>query len=217
MRRLAAVLLLACALPAAAQDLPDLPGLDDFLPEPTRYLAGYINAQYGNATPFGSHWGDKASGFATSGALSLSASKRVDEILSYGGEVYYAPAHAGRQQEDLEVRVMGIYPFVRASFPSGNKTWYGILGAGVYQWSSPAYTLAGTRYGSQSASSLGANLGLGVNVPFWWGTRAGVDLRWHHIFNMNGTSLDLGSVDTYNVMFSVQYNLWRERAKPATP
>jgi hypothetical protein len=212
-RRLAALLLL-CALPAAAQDLPDLPGLDDVLPEPTRYLAGYINAQYGNATPLGGHWGDKSAGFRTSGALSLSASKRVDEILSYGGEVYYAPGHPSRQYEGLETRVIGLYPFLRASFPSGNKTFYGILGAGVYQWNAPAYTAVGVRFASQSGSSLGMNLGGGVSIPFWWGTRAGADLRWHHIFNMNGTTLDLGSVDTYNVMFSLQYSLWKERKKP---
>ncbi|HAU90502.1 MAG TPA: hypothetical protein DCW72_09915 [Elusimicrobia bacterium] len=215
MRLLApALLLLCCAAPAAAQELP---GLDDMLPEPTRYLAGYINAGLGKATPFGSHWGDKGSGFASSAALTLSVSKRVDEILSYGGEVYYAGSHVNRQLEDLEVRVMGLSPFVRASFPSGNKTYYGVLGAGVYQWNSPAYTAEGTRYPSQSGSSAGLDLGTGVSIPFWWGTRAGVDLRWRHIFNMNGGGLDLGAVDTYSVMFALHYSVWLSRKAAVNP
>lgn len=214
MRKFAAFLLLCCAAPAAAQELP---GLDDILPEPTRYLAGYVTAGIGKATPFGGHWGDKGSGFKSSSALTLSASKRVDEILSYGGELYYASSHPSRQFQDLGVKVIALSPFARASFPSGNKTYYGILGAGVYQWNAAAYSVPGTRYASQSGSSIGMNLGAGVSVPFWWGTRAGLDLGWRHIFNMNGTSLDLGAVDAYTVMFALHYNVWRQRKQAFAP
>jgi len=208
--KFAALLLLCCALPAAAQDLPPL---DDMLPEPTRYLAGYVTGAIGNATPFGGHWGDKSSGFKTSGAFSLSASRRVDEVLSYGGEIYSAGSHANRQVKGLGVKVFSLSPFVRASFPSGNKTYYGLLGAGVYQWRSEGYTAAGTRYPSESGSSAGVDAGVGVSIPFWFGTRAGLDLRWRHIFNMNGAALDLGAVDTYNVMFALHYNVWKEKKK----
>jgi hypothetical protein len=103
---------------------------------------------------------------------------------------------------------------VRASYPEGNKVFYGILGAGVYQWNSPAYTSGGVRYASDSGSSGGLNFGGGMGFPFWFGTTAGLDLRWHKIFNMNGASLDLGSADSVNFTLTLQYGVWRDKKTP---
>ncbi len=215
MKRLLPALLLAClALPAAAQTLP---GLDD-LPEPTRYLAGYLSGGYGWSLPLGGHWGDKTAGFKTSPVLSLAASKRVDEVLSYGVESSYAQRYLNRGIQDLKVKIFSLMPFVKASLPVGGDTYYGVLGAGIYQWSKGAYSVGATRYPSDSGSSAGINLGAGAVYPFWWGTMAGLDLRWHHIFNMNGSNvngsnLKLGAVDTVNVMFVINYSAWKDKKK----
>jgi len=212
MKLLLSLLLACCALPAGAQNLPDLPDLGD-LPEPTRYLAGYVSGGIGWSLPFGGHWGDRDAGFKPSPSMSFAVSKRVDELLSYGVEAGYGSRYTDRVLSDLELKVFSLTPFLKASFPQGNNAYYGILGAGVYQWKQKAFTSGGTKFGSDSGSSGGVNLGVGVSYPFWWGTMAGLDLRWHHIFNMNGANLSLGAVDNLNVMFAVTYGVWRDKKK----
>ncbi len=207
--------LLVCALARAAAAQPAaLPGLED-LPEPTRYLAGYVTAGGGVAVPFAGHWGDKDAGFKPSRAFSLAASKRVDEVLSYGVESAYSLKHQNRTIKDLELRLFSLTPFARVSFPQGETLYYGILGAGLYQWQQPAYTAAGARHASDSGSSAGVNLGGGVSYPFWWGTRLGLDLRWHHVFNMKGNTFNLNAADNMTVMLALHYGVWRNRAAAA--
>lgn len=214
MNFLAAALLSALlSLPAAAQNLPDLPDLGD-LPEPTRYLAGYVSAGLGWSRPLGGHWGDKDTGFATSRSMSLAVYKRVDELLSYGAESVYAPVYASAGVDGLSMKIISLTPFIRAAFPEGNKVFFGVLGAGLYQWRQQAFTSGGVRYASDSGSSGGINLGGGVLYPFWFGTNAGLELRWHHIFNLNGANLDLGAVNNVNLMFTVQYGVWRDKKTP---
>jgi len=198
------------AVQAAAQTRAGLPGLED-LPEPTRYLAGYVSAGGGLAFPFGGHWGDKDDGFKPSGVFSLAASKRVDEILSYGLETSCALRHENRVMKDLGLKIFSLTPFVRVSFPEGETLYYGVLGAGLYQWSQPAFSSGGTRYGSDSGSSAGLNLGGGFSSAFWKGTRLGLDLRWHHILNMKGANFDLNSADSLNVMLVLHYGVWKNK------
>ena len=217
MRLLTFALLLALsAAPAAAQTPEELPGmaaLPDLgeLPEPTRYLAGYVSAAGGWAVPFGGHWGDKTSGFKPSQAFSLSAARRVDELLGYGLETTYAWNHVNRDLPDLKVKIFALTPFVRLSFPEGDTLYYGVLGAGLYQWNQPSYSAAGARYASDSGSSAGMNLGGGVSYPFWFGTRLGLDLRWHHIFNMEGSNFKLDTADTFNVLLALHYGVWKDK------
>lgn len=213
--RRALPLLLVCALArGAAAQTAGLPGLDD-LPEPTRYLAGYVTAAGGPAVPFAGHWGDKDAGFKPSKAFSLAASKRVDEVLSYGLETAYSLKHQNRTSKDLELRLFSFTPFIKVSFPQGETLYYGILGGGLYQWSQPAYTAGGAGHASDSGSSAGVNLGGGVSYPFWWGTRIGLDLRWHHVFNMKGSNFDLNAADNMNVMVALHYGVWKDRAAAA--
>ena len=84
MKLLFSLLLACCTTPVRAQNLPDLGDL----PEPARYLAGYVAGGYGRSLPFGGHWGDKDAGFKPSPALSFAASKRIDALLSYGVESF---------------------------------------------------------------------------------------------------------------------------------
>lgn len=204
---------LAPACPLFGQAAPALPGLED-LPEPTRYLAGYVSAAGGWSVPAGGHWGDSGSGFKPSRIFSLAASKRVDELLGYGLESSYSLRHDNRELKDLRLKIFSLSPFVKVSFPEGNTLYYGILGAGLYQWSQPAFTAEGTRYGSDSGSSAGINLGAGVSYPFWFGTRIGLDLRWHHIFNMKGSNFDLASADNLNAQLVLHYGVWKDKAAP---
>lgn len=208
---LALLLLCACAGPGSAQQAAGLPGLED-LPEPPRYIAGYVVGGLGWAVPAGGHWGDKATGFKPSHVYSLSVFKRVDEILSYGLDSSYSERHEHRAMKDLGLRIFSFTPVVRASFPEGDKVFYGVFGAGVYQWTQPAFAAGGLKYASDSGSSAGVNLGGGVNYPFWWGTRAGLDLRWHHIFNMKGDNFSLNSADNLNILFVLHYSVWQNRA-----
>ncbi|MCM2267784.1 MAG: outer membrane beta-barrel protein [Elusimicrobiales bacterium] len=211
MRLLPAALLwaLLCA-PASAQVAQGLPGLED-LPEPTRYLAGYVSAGGGWSVPFGGHWGDRSSGFKPSETFSLSASRRVDELLSYGLETAYSWRHRHREMSGLKVKIFSLTPFVRVSFPEGETLYYGTLGAGLYQWTQPAFTSGGVRFSSGSGSSAGMNLGGGVSYPFWFGSRLGLDLRWHHIFNMEGPNFNLDTADNIYALLTLHYGVWRDK------
>ncbi|MBI5743714.1 MAG: outer membrane beta-barrel protein [Elusimicrobia bacterium] len=207
--------LLLCGGRLAAQEtasprLPDLPGLED-LPEPTRYLAGYVTAGGGWAVPFGGHWGDKTSGFKPSQVFAVSASKRVDELLSYGLETSYAWNHVNRKMSSMKVKIFEIGPFVRVFFPEGETLYYGTLGAGVYQWSQPSFRSGGAAYSSDSGSSAGMSLGGGVSYPFWFGSRLGLDLRWHHIFNMKGSNFVLDTADNFNLLLTLHYGVWKDK------
>ena len=213
MKKAAFLLALLAAVPAAAQNLPDLPDLGD-LPPPSRYLAGYVSAGLGWSRPIGGHWGDGSSGFKTSPALSLALSKRVDELLSYGVETVYAGRHLNSGVDGLKVSMLSLTPFIKASYPQGNAIFYGVLGAGVYHWKQSSYTAAGSRYGSDSGSSGGFNLGGGASWPFLFGTRLALDLRWHHVLNVSGANLDLGSADSLNAAFTLNYGVWRSRKTP---
>jgi hypothetical protein len=201
-------LLLAPAAGLAQQAAGDLPGLDD-LPPPPRYIAGYFSASGGLAAPFGGHWGDSSAGFKPSPLYTVSGSKRVDETLSYGLESSYASGYAQRKLRGLEVRMFSLTPFVKASFPDDDTIYYGIFGAGVYQWAQPAF--AG--HASGSGTSGGLNLGGGVTYPFWWGTRVGLDLRWHHVFSLKGDNFDLGSADSLCAAFVMQWSVWKDNPK----
>jgi hypothetical protein len=209
------VFLLCCLLaaPAAAQNLPDLPDLGD-LPPPSRYLAGYVSAGLGWGRPIGGHWGDGDTGFKTSPTLSLAASKRVDELLSYGAETCYGGRYLNRGVDGLQVKLLSLTPFLKASFPYGDSAFYGVLGAGLYHWRQQAYTAGAIRRSSDSGSSGGFNLGGGASYPFLFGTRMALDLRWHHVFNISGANMDLGSADSLNAMFTVTHGVWKNRKTP---
>jgi hypothetical protein len=212
MKALLAALLLLPALAAAQQEPAGLPGLDD-LPPPPRYIAGYFSVAGGVAAPFGGHWGDGSVGFKPSSFYSAAAAKRVDETLSYGLEASYAPGYAQRQLRGMDVKVFSFTPFLKASFPDDDTLYYGVLGAGVYHWTQPAFSSGGQNYASGSGSSGGMNLGGGVTYPFWWNTRAGLDLRWHHIFSMKGENFDLGSADSICATLTIQWSVWKDNPK----
>ena len=216
MRSLFPALLCALlAVPAAAQVQAGLPGLED-LPEPARYLAGYVSAGGGLAFPFGGHWGDRGDGFKPSAVYSLSASRRLDEIVSYGLESSSSPRHGHRAMKDMRLGIFAFTPFIKISSPELDKTYYGVLGAGLYQWTQPAFTSGGVRFGSDSGSSAGINIGGGVSYPFWRGTMIGLDLRWHHILNMKGANFDLNSADNLNVMLVLHYGVWKNKRQALT-
>lgn len=206
------LLLLLAAAPAAAQNLPDLPDLGD-LPPSSRYLAGYVSFGVGRSVPVSGHWGDGTVGFKSSGALQLSAAKRVDETLSYGLETSYAGNYVNRSMPGLSLKVISLTPFVKISVPQGNLGYYGLLGAGVYQWKQPAFTSGGIAFASDAGSSLGLNLGGGIDFPFMFGTRGGLELRWHHIFDLKGNNMDLGSAENFNLSFTLTYAVWKDRKK----
>lgn len=213
MRKAAFLLAWLLAAPAAAQNLPDLPDLGD-LPPPSRYLAGYVSAGLGWSRPIGGHWGDGDTGFKTSPALSFAVAKRVDELLSYGAETVYSGRYLNRGVDGFKVSMLSLTPFVKASFPEGNAVFYGVFGAGLYHWKQASYTTDGTRRGSDSGSSGGFNLGGGASWPFMFGTRLALDLRWHHVLDISGANLDLGSADSLSAMFTLNYGVWKSRKTP---
>ena len=101
----------------------------------------------------------------------------------------------------MRVRIFSFTPFLRVASLRGKTTWFGVVGAGIYHWSRPSYSAAGESFPSDSGSSLGINMGGGATRPFLDAWQLGVDLRWHHIFSVQGDQLDVGLVN--NIVPSV--------------
>ena len=209
MRAAAATLgvLFLCALPAAAEWLPGIPAR----PRSERGVAGHISAGLGASVPFGGHWGDSTAGFKPSPALSLSVSKRVDEIFSYGLDSFHAWHQVNRAFGGLNLKLTSLTPFIKVSAPEGAGTFYGILGLGVYHWAYPAFTVAGAAQGSDSAWNGGFNLGTGILLPLGGGCRGGLELRWHRILNMRAAAFNLGAVNSLNLTLVVRGDLHGRR------
>ena len=163
--------------------------------QPLRVYPCYGILGGGASLPFGGHWGDTGSGFKSSPDFIFAGAKRVDDALSYGLETSYSSGHKNKAVPDIKVRIFSFTPFLRVASPSGEKTWFGIIGAGVYHWNRQSYSAAGENFTSDSGSSLGINMGGGVVYPFWDAWQLGGDLRWHHIFNVQGDQLDVGLVN----------------------
>lgn len=206
----AAKVLLALSLsaqPACAGWLPGVPPP----PESQGRVVGHIFAGIGGSMPFGGHWGDRTSGFNSSPALSLAVSKRVDELFSYGLDSFHAWHQTNRASGGLNLKLTSLTPFVKVSVPEGAVTYYGTVGLGVYRWAYPAFISAGAVQRSDSAWNGGFNLGAGVLFPAVGNSRAGLELRWHRIFNMRAAAFRLGAVNSLNLALVVRGDLHRRR------
>lgn len=205
------IVLLACLclLPQAARGQAEtrdpvskLPGMEAS-PAP-RFSRYYFVLGGGAVFPFGGHWGDADAGFKPSPSFTIAAARKVDETLSYGLETSYDAGHKNRSVPEMEVRIVSLTPFLRASRQGEGKTYYGILGAGVYNWTQPAFSAGGAGFDADSGSSFGINMGGGVVFPFVDAVQLGLDLRWHHLFTMRGENFDVGPADnlTPSVFFA---------------
>jgi len=207
----AKVLLFLCALLASvcAQAQYESPPYQPPVEEAPKEVIKQVRRVYpyygifgaGASIPFGGHWGDTGSGFKYSPYFVFAGAKRVDDTLSYGIETSYSSGHRNKTVRDMRVRIFSLTPFLRVASLSGETTYFGIVGAGIYQWNRRSYSAAGESFPSDSGSSLGINMGGGAVYPFWDACQIGLELRWHHIFNVQGDQLDVGLVN--NIVPSV--------------
>jgi hypothetical protein len=158
------------------------------LPYYSRY---YYSFGAGAAVPFGGHWGDGGVGFKAGPAFSLAAAKKVDEIVSYGVETAYSFGHRNRDVSAIDLRLFSLTPFLRAACQAAGRTYYGILGGGIYHWTQPSFNAGGADFDSDSGSSFGFNMGGGAILPLRGAWQLGLELRWHHIFSVKGDHFDV--------------------------
>jgi len=151
----------------------------------------YFSAGGAAAVPIGGHWGDGDSGFGPAPAFSLAGAKKVDDLLSYGAETGYGFGHKNLETGAMRVRIFHLTPFFRISSQSGDRTYYGIFGAGIYHWTQPAFDSMGVDYDSDSGSSFGFTLGGGAVFPLRGRLKLGTELRWHRLFTMKGDNFDV--------------------------
>ncbi|MBU2574808.1 MAG: hypothetical protein KKH28_12095 [Elusimicrobia bacterium] len=168
-----------------------------------RFYRYYYAVGCGISAPVGGRWGDKDAGFRSSPAWSFAGAKKVDDILSYGIESSYDTGHKHRTLNEMGVRLFSFTPFIRFAHGYGRSAYYAILGAGVYHWSQPAFGSAGTGRPSDSGSSLGVSMGGGAVYPFGGALNFGFDLRWRHIFSVNGANFDADLIN--NIVPSIMF------------
>lgn len=162
---------------------------------PPRYYRYYWLVGGGASVPIGGHWGDKGAGFGSSPDLTVAGAKKVDDILSYGLETSYSSGHKNKAVAEIRVSIFSLTPFLRAVSREGDWAFFGVIGAGAYQWKRRAYSAGGESFSSASGSSFGVNMGGGVVHPFWDAVQLGVEFRWHHIFSVQGGQLDVGLIN----------------------
>ncbi len=181
----------ACAASAQAPAVP-IGGGRTYAPMASRYSSYYFSLGGAAAVPVGGHWGDGAAGFRVSPAFSLAGAKKVDDVLSYGVETAYNFGHKNAGVGALRVRVFSLTPFFRVSSPAADRTYYALLGAGIYHWTQPSFSAGATDYESDSGSSFGLTMGGGAVFPLRGSLKLGAELRWHHIFTMKGDNFHVG-------------------------
>jgi opacity protein-like surface antigen len=193
MKTTAFILVMCFAAAAAAAQQPAVPlgGGRTYVPLSPRYSRYYFSFSGGASMPVGGHWGDGAVGFRASPSFALSGAKKVDETLSYGVETSYSFGHKNEDIGAMLLRMFSLTPFLRVAYPAGNRTYYGILGAGIYHWTQPSFNVGAADYSSDSRSSLGINMGGGAIFPLRNSWKIGAELRWHHILNMKGDNFDV--------------------------
>mgnify|MGYP000874953938 CR=1 FL=1 len=190
-------LLLCFAAGAAAAQAPAVPlgGGRTYAPAPPAHSRYYFSLGGAASVPVGGHWGDGSAGFRTAPAFALAGAKKVDDILSYGVETGYSFGHKSEEVGAMRIRVFSLTPFFRISSPAPDRTYYGLVGAGVYHWTQPSFDSGGTDYASDSGSSFGLTMGGGAVFPFRGALKIGAELRWRHIFNMKGDNFDVGTAN----------------------
>ncbi|MCX5786666.1 MAG: hypothetical protein NTX59_13375 [Elusimicrobia bacterium] len=162
-----------------------------------------LSAGYGSDIPFGGRWGDKNAGFRSAPAFKVSLEKPLDDLLSYGLDSSMSTGHKNKKIPDLNIKIFSLVAYLRASYLKGGHSYYSFVGAGFYQWTQNSFKIAGVSCASASGASPGILLGGGVRYPFWFGSRASLEARWQHVFNMKGGGFNLDSADNLGLMFVV--------------
>jgi len=198
-------LLLALALTLAplAVRAKALPGVPE-----RKSLFGTVYAGGGTAIPLGGHWGDAEAGFKPAPAFMLAGSRPLGELLSAGLELARNYGHEFRGDHQRAINLFSAGPFVRSAVSGADFSFYGVFGTGVYYWDQPSFRSGGAYYPSSSGSAFGFSLGAGLE-RFLGPVNAGLELRWHHIFDMKSRGLDLDSADNLNLMALVSLPIWK--------
>lgn len=157
--------------------------------------------------PFSGVWGDTVAGFKPAAAFKVSVEKPLDNLLSYGLDTSLSLSHENRKLPDLKIKIFSLIPYLKAFFTRGGRSYYGFAGVGLYQWAQTSFHSAGAARAEASGTSPGLLLGGGLNHKFWRNSTASFEVRWNHVFNMQGGNFSLYSADNLGLMFVVSSKL----------
>lgn len=184
-------------------------------PAPAFCVPLTLDLKGGQAMPFGGDWGDSDVGYKPATAVAAAAWKRVDDRLAWGLEAGVESGHRSRANVALEIDIFHLSPSLRATFPSGARTWTLLAGAGIFHWKHSAYPAGASRFDSGSATNFGVSLGAGVKRRVF-GLPLGLEVVWRHLFNMKSEGVgDIGPADNLCLYLSVHFG--DPRPAPAPP
>lgn len=159
----------------------------------------------GQAMPFGGDWGDSDVGYRPAPAAAFAAWRKVDDGLAWGVEAGLESGHGSRANDSLKVDIFHLAPSLRASFPSGARTWTLLAGAGIFHWKHSAYSAGSSRFDAGSATNFGVSLGAGVKRRAF-GLPLGLEAVWRHLFRMKSEGVgDVGPADNLCLYLSVHF------------
>ncbi|KAF0127393.1 MAG: hypothetical protein FD189_140 [Elusimicrobia bacterium] len=159
----------------------------------------------GQAMPFGGDWGDPDVGYKPATAVAFAGWKKVDDRLAWGLEAGLESGHRSRANGALKIDIFHLAPSLRATFPSGVRTWTLLAGAGVFHWKHSAYAAGSSLFDAGSATNFGVSLGAGVKRRVF-GLPLGLEAVWRHLFSMKSDGVgDVGPADNLCLYLSVHF------------
>lgn len=132
----------------------------------------------------GSDWTDSDTGFKSSFGINAYGDYKLNDKYSAGLDLGYNFGHDNQATSDYSIKMLnvGVHGKMFKDMDIGSRKGklYGVAGFGVYHWSYDSFASVS----SDSGSKFGINLGLGYDMEIAAQLTAGLELRYHHIFNM---------------------------------
>jgi hypothetical protein len=155
---------------------------------------GSVHLLGGYAIPVGGDWGDGTIGFKGSFALAGGGDYQFHEMMAFGVEGGYNFKHEHQTITTWDVKMWYITPYLKGIHKMDNMTFYGIVGGGIYGFNSDATVFGTMTDPDDSTITFGFNMGGGILFVIAENVQAGIDVRWHHAFNVFIDDTDINNI-----------------------
>lgn len=159
---------------------------------------GSISILGGYTIPvIGDTWGNSSTGYKGSFALAGAGDYQFHDMMAAGLEGGYNFNHEHQTGIDaLDVKMWYLTPYLKIMQKMEQMTFYGILGVGIYRFTTD-FSLAGLslfKDFKDNVTAFGFNVGGGVMFDVSENIQAGIDVRWHHAFEVFADKSDINNI-----------------------
>ncbi len=164
--------------------------------------SSYLFFNPGISIPVFGDFGDSSYGFKKTYGLTAGYIKDIDELISYG---FFISNYSNYENKKLNMKI-NIFSFTPVLFSwlgLVERKYYVYIGPGIYHWKREK----NIDFDTVSSNEGGIRIGFGYigykrNIK---NLLYGFNMEYNHMFNMNKKDINLGSVNTISLSFSLGY------------